>query len=237
VTYLEWPRRVAALGQFHVDDVDVPVLAKDDDHHLRRVLRANEGEEVVVTNGAGTWALARVAAHGLERASDVHTDPVLPATAIYLTPLKGDRSEWAVAKASELGIARVVPLIAERMVVKFKGETRTKILSRWRRVADEASAQSRRTYDVVFDEPVKVADVPASVAVADFGGSGAWGGLTSVAVGPEGGWASDEWDQGRRRVGLGPTVLRAETAGVIASSLLTFQAGDWGFTLERPQSE
>ncbi|HEY5111486.1 MAG TPA: RsmE family RNA methyltransferase [Acidimicrobiales bacterium] len=237
MTYLEWPRRVAALGQFHVEHVEEPTLHKEDDHHLRKVLRASEGEEIVVTNGHGSWALARVTQNGLEIANDVHLDPAPSETTIYLTPLKGDRSEWAVAKATEVGVSRIVPLLAERMVVKFKGDAREKILSRWRRIAAEASGQSRRTYDVVIEEPMKVADVPASVGVADFGGSGNWGGLCGVAVGPEGGWTSDEWSANRRRVGLGPTVLRAETAGVVASTLLTFQAGGWGFTLDGPQSE
>jgi len=237
VTYLEWPRRVAALGQFHVEHVEEPTLDKENDHHLRKVLRARGDEEIVVTNGRGSWALARVTARGLELSGDVHLDPAPQETTIYLTPLKGDRSEWAVAKASEVGISRVVPLMAERMVVKFKGDAREKILSRWRRIGAEASGQSRRTYDVVIEEPMNVADVPASVGVADFGGSGFWGGLSGVAVGPEGGWTSEEWGSARRRVGLGPTVLRAETAGVVASTLLAFQAGDWGFTLDGPQSE
>ena len=237
MTLLEWPRRVAALGQFHVDDVERPVLDRDTEHHLRKVLRARDGEEVVVTNGRGSWALARVLPGGLALESEVYLDPAPSETTIYLTPLKGDRSEWAVAKATEVGITRVVPLISERMVVKFKGDAREKILSRWKRVATEAAGQSRRTYDVIIDEPVKVADVPGSVAVADFSGSGNWGDLHSVAVGPEGGWASDEWEPGRRRVGLGPSVLRGETAGIVAASLLAFQAGGWGFTLNGPQSE
>ena len=80
-------------------------------------------------------------------------------------------------------------------------------------------------------EPVAVANVPGDVAVCDFDGSGDWRGVASVAVGPEGGWAPNEWGDQRRRVGLGPTVLRAETAGVLGAALLAFQAGGWGFTL------
>jgi 16S rRNA (uracil1498-N3)-methyltransferase len=64
------------------------------------------------------------------------------------------------------------------------------------------------------------------------GASGDWRGVRDVAVGPEGGWAEGEWDPQRRRVGLGPTVLRAETAGVVAAALLAFQVGDWGLTLD-----
>ena len=231
MSYLEWPRRVAALGQFRVDDPERPVLGDDDVHHLRTVLRARIGEEIVVTNGAGAWSICEVGESELKRVTPVHADPVTPLTTIYLAPLKGDRSEWAVAKASELGVSRIVPLVSERLVVKFKGETRDKIVTRWRRIAAEAGGQCRRTYDVVVDEPIDVADVPVDVCVADFDGEGDWSGVTAVAIGPEGGWTNGEWAGERRRLSLGPTVLRAETAGVVAASLLAFGAGGWGFTL------
>ncbi len=234
---VEWPRRVGALAQFHVDDLEAPELQREDEQHLRKVLRAREGEEVVVTDGQGSWALYEVLSFGLRRVSDITLDPPTPETSLYLTPLKGDRAEWAVAKATEVGVSRIVPLIAERMVVKFKGDAREKILARWRRITAEASNQCRRTYDVTIGEPIRVRDVHSLVAVADLGATGNWAGLRSVAIGPEGGWAKDEWDVGRRRVGLGPTVLRAETAGVIAASLLAFQAGGWGFTFDGGQYE
>jgi 16S rRNA (uracil1498-N3)-methyltransferase len=237
VTYAEWPRRVAALAQFRVEDPARPTLDRDDEHHLRKVLRADVGEEVVVTDGNGSWSIAEVLDGALGRVSDVQLDPPTPETSLYLTPLKGDRAEWAVAKATEVGVSRIVPLVAERMIVKFKGESREKILTRWRRVAEEATGQCRRTYDVVIADPVKVREVQPLVAVADLGATGNWAGLRSVAIGPEGGWASDEWDVGRRRVGLGPTVLRAETAGVVAASLLAFQAGSWGFTFDGARNE
>ncbi len=234
---VEWPRRVGALAQFHVDDLEAPELQREDEQHLRKVLRAREGEEVVVTDGQGSWALYEVLSFGLRRVSDITLDPPTPETSLYLTPLKGDRAEWAVAKATEVGVSRIVPLIAERMVVKFKGDAREKILARWRRIAAESSNQCRRTYDVVIGDPIRVRDVHSLVAVADLGATGNWAGLRSVAVGPEGGWAKDEWDVGRRRVGLGPTVLRAETAAVVAASLLAFQAGGWGFTFDGAQYE
>lgn len=237
MTIIEWPRRVAAIGQFHVHDLESPELDVDDDHHLRKVLRVREGEEVVVTNGRGSWAICEVAQRGLRPVTHVHLDPPSPETTLYLAPLKGDRAEWAVAKATEVGITRIVPLVCERMVANFKGDAREKTLTRWRRIAAETTGQCRRTYDVVVDEPVKVKDVPESVAIADLGAKGNWRGVRSVAIGPEGGWAPNEWDEGRRRVGLGPTVLRAETAGVVAASLLAFQAGGWGFALDGAQNE
>jgi 16S rRNA (uracil1498-N3)-methyltransferase len=232
VTHPEWPRRVAALAQFHVADPARPVLERADEHHLRKVLRAKAGEEVVVSDGRGVWALCVVTDHGLDRVSDVTRDEATPATTLYLAALKGDHAQWAVAKATEVGVTRVVPLLTSRSVVKFTGEVREKTLARWRRIAREAGGQCRRTYDLIVEDPLAVADVPSDVAVAEIGASGDWRRVTDVAVGPEGGWADGEWESGRRRVGLGPTVLRAETAGVIAAALLAFQTGGWGLTLD-----
>ncbi len=234
---LEWSRRVAALGQFIVEDPDRPSLGRDDEHHLRTVLRARSGEEIVVTDGRGSWSLCEVNDAGLSRVTPVHVDPPTPLTSLYLAPLKGDRSEWAVAKATELGVGRIVPLISQHLVVKFKGETREKIVARWRRIAREASGQCRRTYEIVVDEPVHVSDVPAVVSVADFDGDPDWSGVRAVAIGPEGGWGPEEWATDRHRVGLGPTVLRAETAGVVAASILAFGAGGWGFTVNPQRHE
>jgi 16S rRNA (uracil1498-N3)-methyltransferase len=146
--------------------------------------------------------------------------------------LKGDHAQWAVAKATEVGVSRVVPLLTTRSVVKFTGDLREKTLARWRRVAREAAGQCRRTYDLIVEDPLRVDDVPQDVAVAEIGASGDWRGVRHVAVGPEGGWAEGEWESSRRRVGLGPTVLRAETAGVVAAALLAFPAGGWGLTLD-----
>lgn len=227
----EWPRRVAALAQLRVADPGAPALSRADDHHLRSVLRAREGEEVVVTDGAGAWALAHVVAGGLERVGDVQRDPAPTPTALYLAALKGDRAEWAIAKATELGISRVVPLVTRRATARLTGEARARVLARWRRVAAEAAGQCRRTHDLVVDEPLGVADVGGDVAVADVGGSPDWRGVTAVAIGPEGGWEPGEWDGSRRRVSLGPTVLRAETAAVVAAALVAFGAGAWGLTL------
>ena len=229
----EWPRRVAALTQIRVNDLENPALSRDDDHHLRRVLRARDGEEIVLSDGRGSWRLAGVTSTGLDVLSDVVTDPTPVKTTLYLAPLKGERGEWAVAKATEVGVARIVPLVSQRVAQKFRGEARDKVLSRWRRIADETCAQCRRTYDLLISEPVTPAEVPARVAIAD----GDWSGLTAVAGGPEGGWAPGEWDEGRRRVSLGPTVLRGETAGVVAAAILSFTNGSWGFSLDGRENE
>lgn len=227
----EWPRRVAALTQLRVANISLPELTRDDDHHLRRVLRARAGEELVLCDGRGSWRFARVANVGLEDVGEVFLDEPATTTMLYLAPLKGERGEWAVAKATEVGVSEIVPLVSERLAQKFRGESRDKVLARWRRIAEETAGQCRRTYDVVIADPVTPGEVPHEVAVADFAGSGDWRGVHAVAVGPEGGWGPDEWEPTRRRVSLGPSVLRGETAAVVAAALVTFTNGSWGFTL------
>lgn len=232
MTLAQWPRRIAALGQFRVADLASPRLSGDDDHHLRRVLRARDGEEVVVSDGAGGWRICAVTTAGLTALDAAGRDPAPAETSLYLCPVKGERAEWAVGKATELGVARVVPLVSRRLAVRFAGDARAKTLARWRRVAAEAAGQCRRTHDLVVDEPVGVGDVPAHVAVCDPQGSPNWGGVRALAVGPEGGWASDDWAPDRRRLSLGPTVLRTETAAVVAAALVVFANADWGFSLD-----
>ena len=220
-------RRVDALGQFRVADVASPVLTKDDHHHLFKVLRARVGEEVVVTNGAGRVAMARVDESVITRISDGVTDPQPATTTVYLAPLRGDRGEWAIAKLTELGVSTVVPLVCERLAVKFTGDARDKLLGRWRKIAAEASGQCRRSYDLRVADPVSVADVPLSVAVAMPGESGTLTGVSAIAIGPEGGWSSSEWPDDQPRIGFGETVLRTETAALVAGTLLKFGGVQW----------
>jgi 16S rRNA (uracil1498-N3)-methyltransferase len=228
---------VGALTQLTVEDPAHPVLSRDAHHHLRAVLRARDGEEVVVSDGRGAWSFCEVTASGLTRVSEVVVDPAPPATTLYLAPLKGDRAERSVAHATELGVGTIVPLLSERVVVHWRGEARDKVLARWRRIAREACGQCRRTYFPVVADPVEVARVPGDVAVADPAGDPDWSGCASVAVGPEGGWAPDEWGPQRRRLSLGPTVLRADTAAVVAAALVAFAAGGWGFSLRGSRSD
>ncbi len=228
---LEWERRRNALTQLRVLDLAHPVLSKEDDHHLRQVLRARVGEEIVLCDGAGGWRLARVAAHDLDLLSDTVTDPTPPKTTLYLSPLKGDRDEWALVKAVELGVSRVVPLLSRRLAVRYRDEARAKSLARWRRLAREAAGQCRRTYDLEVLDPVRVEEVPVEVAVGDFGGSSDWRGVHALAIGLEGGFEPDEWSPQHRRVNLGASVLRAETAAVVGAALLTLFRGEGALTV------
>jgi 16S rRNA (uracil1498-N3)-methyltransferase len=146
---------------------------------------------------------------------------------VYLAPIRGDRGEWAIAKLTELGITTVVPLLCEHLALKFSGDAREKLLSRWRKIAAEASGQCRRSYDLVVADPVAVANVPLTVAVATPGASGTLASTSAIAIGPEGGWSDSEWPADQPRIGLGSTVLRTETAALVAGTLLKFGVAQW----------
>ena len=226
-------RRVAALAQLRVADPARPVLEPAAEHHLRRVLRARVGEEVVVTDGRGAWTLCAVREAGLEPLVAPATDPTPPESVLYLAPPRGERADWAIARATEVGVTRVVPLVSANLAWRFAGETRAKVLARWRRVALEAAGQCRRTHDLVVEEPMTPAAVPAAVAVCEPSSAASrdWRGVRAVAVGPEGGWAPGEWGDERRRVSLGDTVLRSETAAVLAGALCVLAGASPGFSL------
>lgn len=225
--------RRAASAQVFVESPTAPVLDPRDLHHLGRVLRLADGEHVVAADGAGGWTLCAFrTGRGPESALEVLGQPgqerrPLPALTVAFAPAKGDRPEWVVQKLAELGVDRIVPLEADRSVVRWGGERSGRAVERLRRVARAAAAQSRQVW---ISEVAEVA-TPASLAAAIPVGSPApaladpdGGPLTlatpSVAVGPEGGWSEQEQALGWPRVSLGPGVLRAETAAVAAGAIL-----------------
>jgi 16S rRNA (uracil1498-N3)-methyltransferase len=233
------PASVDAAAMVFVDDPALPVLTQADSHHLTAVLRLRDGEIVVAGDGAGRWAPCRVgtgrrmgtgrpkdpAGPTLERVGPVETTPLSePTVTVAFAPVKGDRPEWVVQKLTELGVDRIVPILTVRSVVRWEGERATKAVERLVRVAREAAAQCRRAW------------LPEVAAVSSLGSLSSLTGMPTtlacpggeppdlarpvVAVGPEGGWDPVELDAGFDTVGLGPTILRAETAAVAVGTLL-----------------
>lgn len=140
---------------------------------------------------------------------------------------KGERTEWAVAKLSELGVDRIVPLICERTVVRDGQGVDSRRTDRLRRIARESAVQARRLWLPEVAEPVRFAELAAALAdscvpaaLAEPGGAPVTLATPFVFVGPEGGWAPSELSVGLPTVGLGPTILRIETAAVVAGALL-----------------
>lgn len=211
--------RAAAVAQVLVDDLDSVVLAPEDEVHLARVLRLKPGEAVIAVDGRGGWRQCRwTAAAALAEESEIRVERALtPPVTVGFCLLKGDRNEWVVQKLTELGVDRILLLTSENTVVRWAGaEKTTRNVDRLRRVSVAAVMQSRRLYRPEIVGPVPVATLLGNddpPAIAHFGGGEPMPDVP-VLVGPEGGWSVSEIATASRRVDLGPTVLRAETAAL-----------------------
>lgn len=225
----------SAAAQVLVDDLDAPGLAAGDAHHLGRVLRLRPGAEVCATDGQGGWrSTAYAGGDRLEPSGEVRQEPrPEPMLTVAFAPVKGDRPELVVQKLTEVGVDRIVPLVTARSVVRWDGERAAKQVERLRRVAQEACGQCRRLWlpevGLGTDAPVTPAALlgalgSAGTVVAEPGGGALDRGARTVLVGPEGGWSPEELADaaagGAGRCTLGPHVLRAETAAIVAGALL-----------------
>jgi 16S rRNA (uracil1498-N3)-methyltransferase len=228
--------RAAAAAQVFVDEPALAVLADEDVHHLSRVLRLRPGEEVIAADGRGHWGRAswRGAAElepvrgeaGVGGDGTVQFEArVDPGLTVAFAPVKGERPEWVVQKLTELGIDRIVPLLSERSVVRWSGARGKATVERLRRVAREAAAQCRRVWlpdvrDTMRFDELHTLGGPDEVVLAQLSGDRPTVAQHVVAVGPEGGWSTEELASGLPIVGFGLSVLRAETAAVTAGALL-----------------
>jgi 16S rRNA (uracil1498-N3)-methyltransferase len=228
--------RAAASAQVFVDDPAAPALDEAEAHHLATVLRLHRGEEVIVSDGRGTWARTRWVGDGVVSALQdgagvggdgrVLREPRMePRLTVAFAPTKGERPEWVIQKLTELGIDRIVPLLCERSVVRWSGARGAATVERLRRVAREAAAQCRRVWLPEVGDTVRFADLPSlggagEVVLAQLSGDRPTVAQRVVAVGPEGGWSTEELGSGLPTVGFGLSVLRAETAAVTAGALM-----------------
>jgi len=217
-------------------------------HHLARVLRAQPGQQFdVVANGFLHSAViesitddAVVFALGEQQ----ETEGALPVH-LFFSVIKFDHYEWGLEKATELGVARVTPVLARR-TEKHLAQAASKRVERWRRIALESAKQSRRSDIPEIDEPLPLAkaltlaEAPHKLLLAETeqenpladalrghvmpdGPSAEHNHAVCFAIGPEGGWTNEELAlfaaAGWKAVTLGPRILRAETAAIAALSV------------------
>ncbi len=206
--------------------------------HLSRVLRARVGQEFDIAVGdqvrRGTIVSITDERLEFELGESVETHPEPPIT-LALAIFKFDRFEWAIEKCTELGVSRIVPIIVRRTDVHL-AQGAAKRAERWRRIAREASEQSRRLSVPEIAEPVKLREYlvsekspnrilldenEADIKLRDLCENDA---EAALAIGPEGGWAPEELklfaDFGWQSASLGRTILRAETAAIAALSIV-----------------
>jgi len=225
-----------SVAHVFVDDLTNPQLDDSDRHHLSRVLRVRDGESITVSDGKGAWCACEWSDGDVRVAGDIVTSVApSPHVGIAFAPVKGDRNEWAVQKLTEIGVDHIVLLApTRRSVVRWSNVE--KQLDKLRVVAREAAMQSRRTWLPTVSGLVSLADALATpgAAVADPTGNALHApsparaadtahaaSPTLVIIGPEGGFDADEIPASAARISLGDTILRAETATLVAATLLT----------------
>ena len=218
--------------------------------HMTRVLRAQPGMEADVVAGGHVFH-AQVAAITADEVrfnliAELEADPALPVT-LVMAVYKFDHMEWAIEKATELGVAAIAPVIARR-TEKHLAAAAAKRAERWRRIVHEAAQQSRRSDVPIIYEPAPLASrvgaaseddsVIAHIVLAEqertttlrhvlkeaMASAGTETPTIEIALGPEGGWAPEEealFDaNGWRAASLGPRILRAETAAIAALAVV-----------------
>ena len=202
----------------YVEDLDEPVLADEDRHHLARVLRLRNGDSLTVGDGLGRWRPARFGSDLRIDGEVVEVSAASRTVAVGFALIKGGRPELVVQKLTELGVDHILPLAAERSVVRWDEAKVASQYERMVRVAREAGMQSRRAR---LPEVAPVAPVESllDAAMAEPGGEVLDTDVDVLLVGPEGGWTPEELRE-RRRISLGSTILRAETAAIVAGVLL-----------------
>jgi 16S rRNA (uracil1498-N3)-methyltransferase len=208
--------------------------------HLIRVLRARLGQEFDVS-ARNEVRRGRIISIGEDRVEFELGEPVsadvLVRVTLALSIFKFDRMEWAIEKCTELGVARIVPVIARRTEAHLAGAA-PKRLERWLRIAQQASEQSRRPSPPEIAQPIKLKDLlalPGSTRILlseseqetmlkDVLQSSSPGGDVILALGPEGGWTDAEHglfrEAGWSLASLGSTILRAETAAIAAMAIV-----------------
>lgn len=217
--------------------------------HLARVLRAEVGQVFdVVANGFLHRAeVVEVRRDGAAEVrfvlhEELEADAALPVN-LLLAVFRFEPMEWAIEKATELGVAKITPVLARR-TEKHLGLAAAKRVERWRRIALEAAKQSRRTDVPEIGEPLSVAKALDAVAAGvrillseteqevtlASAVRGIVGQEVALAIGPEGGWTAEEMglfaERGWRGVTLGPRILRAETAAVAALAVVGALIGE-----------
>lgn len=217
-------------------------------HYLGHVLRLKRGDELVAFNGRGSERRASIATlqrRGAELELRARID-ALPASPLELTLIqalpKSDAMDLIVQKATELGVSAIVPVYTEFSVVKLDAERAARRVEHWQKIAQGACEQSGRHAPPAIAAPAELASCIAALSA-----SGARFALdpdstarlpsaamaqcrVGVAVGPEGGFGANDW---RRldaahfeRIGLGPRVLRAETAALAVCAVAQSLWGD-----------
>ena len=247
-------RRFYAPPEAFSPDKKSVTLSPEETRHARNVLRLQRGDEIYVFDGAGKefrCLVCEFARDGAVLDVKAEVEPARSESPLHLTLavglLKGEKFDLVVQKATELGASRVIPVVTSRADVLLRdGNEGQRKGIRWQRLALEAAKQCGRTRLMEIKPPVEFGDLirdsgPADelrVMFAEREGASFLNAMKDLKaatraiglVGSEGGWTDDEIRQARsdgwKIVTLGGRTLRAETAAIVAATLLQHRFGD-----------
>jgi len=242
------------MRQFFVSGMKETMnLTGDEAWHAVKVLRLKVGSEITVVSPDGQAARASIAAVNgndvvvklQELISRVSEPPIQITLAQGLS--KGDKFDYIVQKAVELGVHSIIPLVTEHCVVKYDAAKKQLKVNRWQKIAAEAAKQCHRSQVPVVQELTGFSDLLAKLAVTstvllfyeqeDQLGvkqilQQSTGTSFVVIIGPEGGFSTAEvalaMQRGAHVVSLGPRILRTETAASAALAVVMYECGDLG---------
>ncbi len=238
------PRFFCPDGLLPDSDMALPAAVA---HHAERVLRLAVGEAVTLFDGRGGECAATLLALGRQPLArlgprlEVEREAPLAVTLVQALA-SGDKMDWIVQKAVELGAVAVQPVAAERSVLKLAGERAGKRVAHWQQIAVAACEQSGRNRVPAVGEIVPLAkylaqDGNGTRMILAPGADGALArktpppGPLAILIGPEGGWSPAELQLAARAgcapLALGPRVLRTETAGLAALAAIQTLWGDF----------
>jgi 16S rRNA (uracil1498-N3)-methyltransferase len=252
-------RRFYAPPSAFAPDEKSLTLSAEETRHARDVLRLQSGDEIYVFDGAGRefqCVIESIERNSTQLSVVAEVEPVRPESILNLTLaialLKNEKFDLVIQKATELGVTRIVPLIAERADIRLRDRKDARVI-RWQRIAHEAAKQSGRASVPEVAAPLtlhsllimpetqqkKSSDNVLRLLFSERCGRSlaeATDGMAErpveivVMVGPEGGWTDQEIELAREGgceiVTLGGRVLRAETAGITVVALLQHRFGD-----------
>ena len=206
-------------------------------HYLLRVLRLTNGDRFIALDGVGNSWLAEIADRSAQIVSEIAIETELPISLTLITALpKGNGYEQVIRCCTELGVSKFIPVISDRTILKPSPNK----VQRWRKIAAEAAEQSQRQIVPKIVEPIKftsaIDDITSNqekyICVARGNLPTLWNCLQNrsqseivIATGCEGGWTETEVKgaiaSGFRPVSLGSRILRAVTAPIVVSSLVS----------------
>jgi len=226
---------------------NLAIVSGSDYRHIVKVLRLKPGNEITLFDEKGVEHFGQITEIGtkeiritIAESKRIETEPHLNITLLQSIP-KGDKMDFIVEKATELGVKTIVPVVTERSQIR-----KTKRIERWRRIAIESSKQSGRmsppdildliSFDKAINSNIKgylhvifyekcqdnIKDIikPTGKPTENI----------KIFIGPEGGFSESEVNAAKEKgfipIGLGPRILRTETAGVVAVAVLQFLFGD-----------